>query len=421
LYLIYFLSFFIVLIWSDFVNLPFISIGPVNIFPIDCVLIILLIFLYKKKDKLTSLFKNKGTKYYSIFILWIIIAVIRGIPEYSFSAIGDSRQIFQFYFFFASYFLIIEEEDLAGIIKKFEFLFYLFAYAVIIEFILELILGHKIGFSYSLSAESNFGYLEDIRGKRILDTHHTFCACLFIFYVLIKYRIKSKINVHDVILCCILFFAILLSQNRTSIFSVFFAGIFYFIFINKKGTSKLKSLFYLAISILAFLLLYEYISKIFNLFSIEDLIDAFTNPTEEITGTGYWRYFAILSALDTFFKYPILGEGFGNHWQVVVDNIIYYVGPHNQYIVILVKTGIVGLVLFIIALVFLFKQYPKIKNLVSKEVSVVFEVIFVALIAAIPYGLAYDFYPMFGLFAGIFIGIINRTEMVNEIQEQNVI
>jgi O-antigen ligase len=380
-----------------------------NIYPIDLLLVCSLIsILLTKKNKIILLFQEPCLKYYILFLFWMLFSVVRNLFIYKNSAIGDSRQVFLFLFFFITYYIStkINIDEINHLLVN---VIIYSTIGVILLFIIEINIGHRFGFSFESIETANYGMLEDPRGIRILGSGDTFILCISSIFIIVKSLNTRIIKKRDLIILIILIIAIVISQNRTAIISTSLAFIFYLISIYPIK----KILKYIAIGIPILILLIAVIGSLTNSFqlSLKDIITSTFNPNEDKIGTGSWRLLVVTSALEKFMTNPIIGEGFGGGWLLETNDSFVTIPPHNQYVSILVKTGIVGLIIFSMFIFKFIKSYFNNRTRFYTDTKITFDVMFIALIAALPYGLGYDYYAYYGLYIGIYFGLLVKKEM----------
>jgi O-antigen ligase len=309
--------------------------------------------------------------------------------------------------FFVSYYFILQPDSFELVISQLEKLLLIASLAVVAIFLIELYTGHRFGFALAESSEAAYGYLEDARGVRVLNTVQTFSAGVYAIFILCSIIQKRRPPLRYLILALIMVGIMLISMNRVAIISLGFGVGVYLLFFNR-SKQKLQSMAAAGLGVLIVLLAVMYLPT--ERFAGLDLIwETVLNPSEEATGTGAWRMAGQAAAYEAFLENPLLGQGIGGYWDWSIGGEYQRVYPHNQYLSIMTKTGTVGLVLFIIIIISVFKNYFKYREAIPAFGKPLFETVFIIALSSIPYGLGYDYVPLYGFYLGIFAGILHRS------------
>lgn len=155
------------------------------------------------------------------------------------------------------------------------------------------------------------------------------------------------------------------------------------------------------------------------------------NIIEKSQYCGSWglRAGVLIVGTEIFLDHPILGVGAGSATQTMYEYIRkghpdkkcadnYMSDFHNDYMEVLVQTGLIGLILFLLIFYNLFKL--KIHERSFENLKIIFLVIF--MFSAIPKVLFNSLFPMalFALFVGIFIVMSQTREVLsNKERESN--
>jgi len=394
-------------LWSDFVNMKLLSIGPLNVFPIDFLAIAATGYLIRQRNVKAIRTNLILLLPLLLFLLWLVFEILHGIPSFLYSAFGDARMVVPFFFSLVSFKMWMGPSATESIKMSFERLLLISASAVALMFVLELAVGHRVGFFFMNSEEEAFGELIDARGVRLLGTDQTFAAGLCFCFIFVSTVMRGRIGARRFWLGLFLVTAIVMSQNRTAIFSLLFGLCIYSLFIARKG-NRFKAIGFLLLSAIVGVGIIAVIAPDL-ITSIENLVLAGLDPEQDPTGTWGWRLALAASALDQFAQHPILGQGFGGHWDLAFGQESVTAPPHDQYISLLVKCGLVGLILILWiltgAVILFFKHRAKIPS----SLRPLFDTLFILVVASLPYGFAYDYVPTFGFYLGAFYGIIARS------------
>jgi O-antigen ligase len=351
---------------------------------------------------------NKSDYLYLIFLGWLIFEVIRGFTLHGFRSLGESRYIASLYMCFIPMTLIEKGKDFnnENIYKVLENTIYISGIAGFLVFIIEYVNGGRY-FIAQLNTELLSG-LEDARGIRYLDVYHVFNILILAVYLILRMDYKGKINIWDTILAMMLIIAALVSQGRTSIISI---GISFLILLSLKSSMKalIKTIVFIGIVICIFKILFPGVSEM--LFMISSDILTFFKPQNDITGTVFWRWAVNIAAYEQAFQTFWLGQAYGGYFSFDVPLISsepITFPPHNMYIIIFLKAGIIGIILMLASLcviVFnLFKSYKIIEH--NKSFNLYLSLIIVVIISQIPFGFAYNFVQSFGLYYGFSVILV---------------
>ena len=398
--------------WSDLVNWTAFSIGPLNVFPIDFLTIAASVFLLRKPFQFTPRQSRRLLLPLFLFLVWLLFEVLHGIPAYSFSAFGDARLIVPFFFSLVSFKLWMSPKKLEMIGGTFEKLLLVSACAVILMFFLELVAGHRVGIFFMNSEEEAFGELIDARGVRLLGSDQTFAAGVFFTFLFISTLLNGWVGSRKAALAVFLVVIVIMSQNRTSAVSLAFGLSVYAAFIAGSGKRVKAIVFLLASFTVAFVVILIVSPDLIA--SIRQLLLAGLDPEQDPTGTWGWRLELAASAIDQFAQNPMVGQGYGGHWNLLFGQELVTAPPHNQYLSLLVKCGLVGVLLFLGVMVAAIYSYFRHRSAIPPRLRALFDTLFVVILASIPYGFAYDYVPTFGFYLGAFYGIIARVKFFHD-------
>ncbi len=402
-------------IGEDAYNYSLFHVGSMNVYFIDLVICGTMIILLFNWQSISSSRTGPVLLPLAAFLVWIMICILRGMGQFSFSAIGESRVVLPLLFFVVSYALIMQARSLSSVLDSLGKFLAVSALGVLIVFILELHVGHRLSLSLMQEPEYAYGFLEDERGIRILGTLQTFTAGIFFIFVTLNLLYNNNTPNFYKLLALLMPIVMLVSMNRAAIISLV-AGMGCYGFLLTKGRQRFKLIAISGLAIITILLSL----KLFFPERYQDLtllINSVTDPQMEATGTWLWRKQVEIGAIQIFLENPVAGEGFGGHWEAVVNDLIVEDPPHNEYLIILAKTGIIGLTLFVFVIWAVIKNYIKYYNKIPYYGRPFFDMIFIIVIASIPYGFAYAYVQTYGFFLGIFAGLLHR---VMQAQEQGV-
>lgn len=153
-----------------------------------------------------------------------------------------------------------------------------------------------------------------------------------------------------------------------------------------------------------------------------NLIDRFllSNADRDINDT-MGRLYLYQLALEVFSGSPIIGVGLGNYYEFVqrIQNFRYFsvhdqityvltpMAPHNDWLLILAETGLVGALSFFLIVYSTFKQYWLIfkENNLSKEDVFLYILGFTSILLFLFYGMFENIYPHNFIYLFTFTGL----------------
>ncbi len=398
----YVLLFLYSFIFSDLTNMIFLKIGPVVIYFIDLIylLVIYSTFYFFKKKFYTRL--DTPGIIYLFFLGWLIYEVIRGFPIFGFRSIGEARYIASLFLCFIPPYLFwdSEQDNFEKIYEVLEKTIIISGLAGLIMFIIEFINGGRF-FISSVNVESLSGF-EDARGIRYLDVYHIFNMLILAVFLYLKMALNELYERKNIILIVSLVLATLITQGRTSIIAIAISFLI-LLLLQKNFNLLFKIALYALLIFIAFLILFpETASSMILIFG--DSFKLF-QPADDITGTTFWRWAVNIAALEQAFQTFWLGQAYGGYFAFEVPLISHEViefPPHNMYIMIFLKAGIIGLIIMLIfLLVSIFNVIKKFfESITNSKENLVYSILVVIFISQIFFAFAYGFVQPFGLYIG---------------------
>lgn len=375
------------------------KIGTLNFYAGDIVVVLIFITairILKNKPIIKILTEQK-------FLLLVtsifFISMAIGLNRFGARAIGEGRY---FYFFFAFviplYFYSKNKyynlEDFEDIFKK---TIFITGFAAIALFIIEIIYGGRF---FLGAANQNILQLEDFRGTRYLgseDTYNLTVLWLLVFFTIVYEKRNKYLNIVYLVL---LLSIIIFTKNRAAPVSLFITLIIVYSIFEKRIKPILAGLVIIMIALIILkFTLPQYFANI--LYSFEGVI----NFRED--NTGSWRFYVQYSALTQGLEKPILGEGYGGYFAFYVPEFHKTVDlpPHNIFIFLFLKSGLIGVISSILLLTSLSYQAISLKKLtqanpIYEKYRIIFLTVF---ISQFFYGIAYGFSIYLGLFIGFFL------------------
>ena len=77
------------------------------------------------------------------------------------------------------------------------------------------------------------------------------------------------------------------------------------------------------------------------------------------------------SSIKSILEKPLFGQGFGGYWNIFVPelNTTFNLPPHNLYIHTVVKIGLIGLILYLIIILKIYKKLKRALILLKEKNS----------------------------------------------------
>jgi len=359
------------------------------------------LFLKYKNSKIFVYYKNE--RWIGVLALLIIISLVN-IHNFAFMAtIAFAILVVSYLLFFKLiYNLLSPAEIIEGIYSSFLFL-------CILDFILA-ILYPVLNMSFVTTLFQNGGEEWSTRGgtragaigvfvtPANLGLYTTIAASFF----LASYLGYNKRNL-SIILLIISLITIFLTYARTSYITVIIV-LFFMLFINKnakKPLFSLKTVFFGLCPILIILYWLVFLSPLSAIFLKTNADDMYQARIDHVN-----------MGMQIFNSSPIIGVGINTHLEYVNRNIALYRDVHNDFLtsnpihnthlIILVETGVIGLLLWII---FLFTSIWKAKYNIANNTNIILSLTQIGLlITFIIYGftdwapLSPSIFPIFLMF-----------------------
>jgi len=347
-------------------------------------------------------------KIYLYFIFILVISLFYGITKFGMRALGEGRYIYGAFSYFVPISLFWASEyktyELIKFLKK---IIYLSAISSLLLFIIEVINGGRFFFT---EANSELIGIADFRGTRYLGSEETYNIMLLaIFFFISNIYYKNK-KYTQILASIILFVIVIFTKNRTASIALG-AGLFFTIAITDR---KIIFTYFLGLLLAVYtglsLFSPEILDKISLAFNVIDI------KGDE---TGSWRYYVQYSAIMQGLKFPIFGEGFGGYFSIYIPEWgkIVELPPHNIFIYLFMKSGLIGVVssitmlISLISALFKNRHYWFLSN--YKDYYLLFLTI---LISQFLYGMAYGFSLYFSLFAGFALLINYKLKNENKVK-----
>jgi len=378
-----------ILFYEWFLEYIVFTIGSAKVYPIDLVVISLLFYvlfnsLIKSNNKL---FIIKSNIFFILYLIWGFIAILRGIPKYGYSAIGESRwYVNNIIFYLFILYSFKNKSDIKWFLKKMPLII---TVMLLINFISFYFLGGNIG------AQGRWAF-RFIFATRALITSF---LLITVYYLYLNNEVKIN-NIFLYFFLFILTLIVIITQHR-SVWIASVVGVIYIYLYKKKGLIKgfLPILISFILLISSAPIIGEYIGFSVNK-NIEKSAKFIENPVED--PTGHWRITGWKQELAKAYSHPILGAGLGGYSYWFVNGYWTRVAIHNGYIMMFSKFGLIGVVLFFLGVFFWFRETKEYINNIDKKININIAVaIRILVIMHLIYAMFYDFTMFFWILLGI--------------------
>jgi hypothetical protein len=301
----------------------------------------------------------------------IIYLILCAIVSYILSGLGFMKGFREFYFII--YFLVGK----ALFHKNDHELFFRFAFlGALTLLVAELMVGHRLGLVLANAAEADYGALEDFRGKRILGAQDSFLILSYLYVYNRKLLIYFGLP--------LIFF---ITKNRTPVLA-FIAS---YLIVNLMVLPPVKRIRLFLLAGLGFTLVGLFMPFYFEIF-FKSLL-----PDQDSIGTTSFRIFGIIGAWSMFLSSPFFGVGLSVPYVIDYGFSVLEIAPHNAYLSILARTGIIGFLLVILWVLNIWKRLiysVRFLNIESKKHY------FIYFLSLLFFGLGYNFYEFGFLMLG---------------------
>lgn len=369
---------------------------------LDIVLLFMLtLTIYRYVNKRYIYIKNNGIGgLFIVFFLWMLFEIIRNVGRYGLSAPGEFR--FRYLILVLPFYIALNFYTFESRKKLAKFL-------IIVSYFIPLLYIPVIGMmkGWVFGAENRF-----LNSQIYLGMVYS----LTLIWLCNKYKyLRFSKNILLISLFPFAFFFIIDSHRSVWLAAITMLGILFYI--NELKVGKLIKVIPLILVISA--VVFSIINKtgLNPTKYVEERGSAFVNP--EADQTSYWRLIMWSLQIEKFINSPIIGEGFGGYWTVVLpDGQIVNVSPHSYYVQTLVKVGLIGMALYLLIVFKLFSRLKQFLKIAKKKNNPEMPLIilgFCVLITMHIYYIVYslEYYSLFyiGLAAAV---ILDKRYYLNE-------
>jgi O-antigen ligase len=366
-------------------SVPLLAVPPVQIYVGDLLTGIALLLIVSGLIRWKSDISGKVEWPYLVFLGWLMVCVATGFQLYGYRALGESRTIVHFFSFFMPYALIIpgkgdDPDTVTGLALK----------AILFSGTLAAIMFF-VGPIFDISQM-------DFRGERSLNSNQTFFLLLASCTMLVFTVRKLALRPHQVLLGLFFFGVAVLSKNRTALASMSVVFVIYMFFSGRfRHLVVAVAPLLLAASLLVYVLPRE----------TSDVTTALEGIGDPLEDPNYgWRLMVQAAALEQGVETMWLGQGYGGYFSYVIEDQgnlhVEEVTPHNQFVTLFLKSGLVGVSLCLFAMFWVL--YHGRRTLVGPHGTAKERALLVVLLLAIAsqllYGFGYDFHALFGMYIG---------------------
>lgn len=333
------------LVVDPYVLFPFITTKALIFRALVSVALVLGLIIVAKTDKIID-YKNPLFISITLFFVANILATFLGINYFqSFWGNAERMEGLWSLFFYYLYFLLLTIcFNINPSYKKYYFFLFI-AVSVIISFyqINEFVNYFLQSGDINLRPYSSLGNA----------TYVGFFALLMIFAILIFLfdEKDSAIKLIFILAVLVNFFAMIASQTRGSLLGLLSGSVAFFIFYILFGEKSTKKRIFLFSALIVFLLVFIFLLRLdiaLKIPAVQRLAITLQNPVSVFPRLYAWQIF-----LDAFKERPLFGWGLENEPVVFLTHLNPHIfnferaifdRPHNKFIEVLVKSGIVGFV-----------------------------------------------------------------------------
>jgi O-antigen ligase len=312
--------------------------------PIFAALAVYLILSLTRKSNPLPKTRQVSFWFFLLFFAWGLLSIVRGLPQYGVSAVGEGRDLLfpiLFYFFILSVYK--DETRLNGLRKWLVTLVCILPLTNIIAFYL--LGGHLQLMKYFagndlLYNQAQFRFLN--AGESLMVA--LVALGLYIFSQAGERRWRGRF----LVLCGLLFLVIVVVQNR-SVWVALVIGLMLTPLVTRKFPTRILLSASVA-GLLAILMLVYFNPQNSN------FVTSLTYSAEFLKGpfadqTGSMRLFIWQQGWNQAIQNPIVGSGLGSYYYNVDPNgVVLNIPLHNGYLTLLVKFGAVGCLLILAGL-----------------------------------------------------------------------
>ena len=333
------------------------NIGNANVYGSDLMMISLSLYLiYRFLSRRLSLYPA-SMRWISMFFLWGILAIIRGMPYYGYRAIGEARW-YVIMPILCYYFILLNFNNKQRIREIMRVGLGLLIVTLVFRLVAFYVLGGRESEWWPLDPE-------DPRSEFRFIGANTNLLVAWAFVLLLPFFVFEEIKKHKFLIYIVfglLLASIVVPQTR-SVWMATAVGIaMVIVFVGFRFARRGLPLQGIFLANLVFLLviLIPLIAGLIGGELVNQIVQSASfirNPTSD--PTGYWRLLGWQQELERAMQQPFLGQGLGGYSEWFDGQKWQQVAVHNGYIMHFSKFGILGLALLFIALISWYKEVRK--------------------------------------------------------------
>ncbi len=331
------------------------TIGDAKVYPGDLITASISGFLIFQILQRRFPLNPRSARLFSLFFIWGIIAIVKGIPRYGYSAVGEARWYIlpMLYYFFVST-TFKNQQQIQWLLR---WLVYLILLMVPVKFVYFYFLGGKEQLPPLLFEDprTSFRFINATEGLLVA----------FVLIGLLLFYMLGGIKGHHVSLYSI-FGVLLLSLITTQTRSVWLASVSGLALLGVQVALRLargkvpRQTFILFNTALVLLIISPFIASQLNTEIYEVITTSalfFRNPLGDPTGS--WRLIGWQQELEKAMQSPLWGHGMGGYSEWFDGVQWQRVAVHNGYLMHFTKFGIVGLLLLFAGIFFWYLEMAK--------------------------------------------------------------
>lgn len=333
------------------------TIGGAKVYPGDVLLASITAFLiWRTLQKGFPLLPVSGS-FFSLFFAWGMIAIVRGIPQYGYSAVGEARWYILPMLYYYYILVVFKDKQHIQIIAKW------FTWSTLVMILFSFIDFYFLGGKERVAPQL-WGDPRQI--FRFIRATEGLLAALVLIGLLSFYifgEVRKRLVILYVIFGVLLITIIMIQTRVVWLATIVGASVLgaqiTFRLLKKRLPRRSIALLIIGSTTLlisAFILIPSRASSIIYTTIAKELV-FFQNPSEDPTGS--WRLRGWRQELEKAVQNPILGQGLGGYSEWF-DGINWQrVAVHNDYIMYFSKFGFMGLLLLFSGILFWYYEMER--------------------------------------------------------------
>lgn len=344
---------------------------------------------------------TRAGRWYCVFLGWLLLEVVIGATRFGGAAVGEFRYVLPLFWFFVP----PAVEEFRRTPPNVEYatvplnVIAVASLAGLVMLAIEAIHGGRYYFTSANQVKANFS---DFRGARYLDSYQTFNIA---FASAVSLLAAMRMRRPGLLPLALLLLGLAAwTQNRTALIAVV-AGLTGLAILQRRFSLLAMAVVGGGVALLLVAILAPSVLE-----HLATSYSAALSPTADDSGS--WRLYIQLQALAQGLQTPLMGQGYGGYFRFEIpgrEDVL--APPHNQFLVLFLKGGIVAVALSVAALAayaaILWSRRADLRF--SARERLVSECLLLLVVTQFAYGLAYDFVLTFGLMVGCAEVLLQRT------------